>query len=1256
LANYAQAALVTNGLVARYDAANASSYSGSGTRLNNLQSVGHATLYNNPSYTGGSNPYLSFNGSNQYFITENLTNFFPGTYGSKSNAISVYLWVYPTDAGVLVAEQGQTSLDGGWYDAQIEITNVIGNSGTLRCGTWSGSSIQSVSTTITLNQWNFIGISHTGTSLKAYLNGVNFGTRNFARSSPFNNNANQYYTFGAGTATNMGDGSYTNARFGQMGVYNTALTDADMRQNYETIAGPSIASSLLNFSGVTQTSLTSNWTSGNGQGRLVVCRPSSASITIPTNATNYTSNSNYGSGSTIGNGFVVGSGNSSNLTISNLQANTNYCLDIFEYNGNVSSSNALFLTSSYLTGCTSTPAITPSVASSNFSTTGISSSTWAGSFTAGNGANRLVICRPSNAVQTAPTNFANYTANSTHGSGSSIGSGFVVGAGNISSISLSNLSSNTTYCLDIYEFNGSISSNTAVFGNIALNACNTTLFNTPSVASSNFSTTGISSSTWAGSFTAGNGANRLVICRPSNTAQTAPTNLSNYTANTVYGSGSSIGSGFVVGTGNISSISLSNLSSNTTYCLDIYEFNGSISSNTAVFGNIALNACNTTLFNTPSVASSNFSTTGISSSTWAGSFTAGNGANRLVICRPSNTAQTAPTNLSNYTANTVYGSGSSIGSGFVVGTGNISSISLSNLSSNTTYCLDIYEFNGSISSNTAVFKTTALTACNTTRFNAPTSSSSNLIINHITDSSLAGSFQSGAGSGRIIVCRQSQFAATSPQNFSVYTASSKFGQGSAIGNGFVVGFGSASNLTISGLVANSSYCIDIYEYNGSIAEESAVFNTNNVLSICQKTNMVYPFTGASNFTLTQNNPTSLSVSWTNGDGNGRIVLVSTNAAPNASPVDASNYNASNSFGSGSTIGNAYVAYNSNGNSFTLNNLEPNTQYYFSIIEHTINGEELAYASTLALVDSATTIPADTDNDGVVDVEDMYPNDQYRAYATSYPANGYGTLLFEDLWPAVGDYDFNDLVIDYRYTVIANADNNAVEATFKFVTRAIGGALHNGFAFQFNGLNPAKITSITGTKVNGITWTSINPNGTEVGNNTNANIPVIKDAYDLLPTTGGYWFVNVDPNAPDVGTDTTTVVLTFINNGTAPEAGTADAALLSSVNFNPYIVVAQERGKEIHLANMPPSDLMNMAYFGTINDRSNPGANTFYKSEQGLPWALNVDQSIPYTIEKTDFVSAYPNFFNWASSGATQNTDWYLNNNGNRVNNKLIIKQ
>ena len=156
-----RASIVTSGLVARYDAANASSYGGTGNRLNNLANTGFATLFNNPTYTASGNPFLSFNGVNQHFVTENLTNFFPGAIGSKTNAISVFLWVYPTDAGVLVSEQGTASIDNFWYTSFIEITNVIGNSGTINCGTWSSTNIQFVSTGITLNQWNLIGLTHT---------------------------------------------------------------------------------------------------------------------------------------------------------------------------------------------------------------------------------------------------------------------------------------------------------------------------------------------------------------------------------------------------------------------------------------------------------------------------------------------------------------------------------------------------------------------------------------------------------------------------------------------------------------------------------------------------------------------------------------------------------------------------------------------------------------------------------------------------------------------------------------------------------------------------------------------------------------------------------------------------------------------------------------------------------------------------------------------------------------------------------------
>ena len=41
------------------------------------------------------------------------------------------------------------------------------------------------------------------------------------------------------------------------------------------------------------------------------------------------------------------------------------------------------------------------------------------------------------------------------------------------------------------------------------------------------------------------------------------------------------------------------------------------------------------------------------------------------------------------------------------------------------------------------------------------------------------------------------------------------------------------------------------------------------------------------------------------------------------------------------------------------------------------------------------------------------------------------------------------------------------------------------------------------------------------------------------------------------------------------------------NFNPFIIVDLERGKEVHLPNYSPTDLANDNYFGTYADDSNP---------------------------------------------------------------------
>jgi LruC domain-containing protein len=142
----------------------------------------------------------------------------------------------------------------------------------------------------------------------------------------------------------------------------------------------------------------------------------------------------------------------------------------------------------------------------------------------------------------------------------------------------------------------------------------------------------------------------------------------------------------------------------------------------------------------------------------------------------------------------------------------------------------------------------------------------------------------------------------------------------------------------------------------------------------------------------------------------------------------------------------------------------------------------------------------------------------------------------DSYPDKRDYDFNDLVLNYQYNTITNAANQVVEVRYNFVTRAVGGSLHNGFAFQLDSINPNKITSVTGSKAVGASWLQLNSNGTEASQGDNANIVVFDDAYKLLPTQAGFSFINTYQGSPDSGKDTTSIVVKFIDNGVVPTGG------------------------------------------------------------------------------------------------------------------------
>ena len=146
---------------------------------------------------------------------------------NTSTVISIFLWAYPMDNGVIVSEIGTTTPNTGWHDSQIEMV-----AGTLRFSVWNNNPGFASTISTPLNNWYYMGFTYNGTVLTGYVNGVSAVTSGTISRST--NGANLFYAIAALDSTNLGDGTYSNMRFGGMQIYNTALASSDVLQNYNS--------------------------------------------------------------------------------------------------------------------------------------------------------------------------------------------------------------------------------------------------------------------------------------------------------------------------------------------------------------------------------------------------------------------------------------------------------------------------------------------------------------------------------------------------------------------------------------------------------------------------------------------------------------------------------------------------------------------------------------------------------------------------------------------------------------------------------------------------------------------------------------------------------------------------------------------------------------------------------------------------------------------------------------------------------------
>jgi len=290
------------------------------------------------------------------------------------------------------------------------------------------------------------------------------------------------------------------------------------------------------------------------------------------------------------------------------------------------------------------------------------------------------------------------------------------------------------------------------------------------------------------------------------------------------------------------------------------------------------------------------------------------------------------------------------------------------------------------------------------------------------------------------------------------------------------------------------------------------------------------------------------------------------------------------------------------------------EYRFPQFNHAIHD-----LSTFPL-DESTIIEDDTDGDGIIDYYDDYPEDPDKAYNTYTPSiYGVGSLSFEDLWPTKGDYDFNDLLVKYKYISVMNAQDKVVELRGEFTVEHIGASYSNGFGFELP-FHPGLITSVTGYNItSGIV--NINAKGLENGHDADKSVVILFDnAQANIYTTLNLVIELDEPLEP---------------------------SLVGVPPFNPFIFVNGDRGREIHLVNMPPTDLANLAFFGTEDDNSIPEEGKYYRTANKLPWAINMMHGFVVPLEGKQINQAYTKFNEWAESGGDSYSDWYKDNPGYR---------
>ncbi|HEY6505959.1 MAG TPA: T9SS type A sorting domain-containing protein, partial [Chitinophagaceae bacterium] len=175
--------------------------------------------------------------------------------------------------------------------------------------------------------------------------------------------------------------------------------------------------------------------------------------------------------------------------------------------------------------------------------------------------------------------------------------------------------------------------------------------------------------------------------------------------------------------------------------------------------------------------------------------------------------------------------------------------------------------------------------------------------------------------------------------------------GATTGAGNYTVYNSSSNGTsVANLKPGTQYFFAFYEFNGvNQPQYLAPAYTASV------TTRSVPTIASSNLTITKTDGKELTLGWTNGNGQRRIVVAKQSSNISSVPANGTDYNANPVFGAGQQLGaGEFVVYDDNFNAAIISGLNPATTYYFKVFEYDGTGSNTAYlTSSFASVNGPT---------------------------------------------------------------------------------------------------------------------------------------------------------------------------------------------------------------------------------------------------------------------------------------------------------------